>query len=153
MEIKISDLLFELLNGKQLEQKQNEAMFLMTLTEDGWPHNAMISVGELTAFDKSTLRLALWQGTTTTENIKRNKRALLAAVYKGRVNYVRLSLESMGALPDQKTSLELFNAKVEAFKEDEAKYAEITTGIQISLLDSESVLARWKNTVKAMRKC
>lgn len=48
----LSDDLFELLNGEHLERKQHEAMFLMTVTEDGWPHNAMVSVGEVVAIDK-----------------------------------------------------------------------------------------------------
>ncbi|KHF32723.1 hypothetical protein CM49_05008 [Paenibacillus sp. P1XP2] len=80
----LSDDLFELLNGEHLERKQHEAMFLMTVTEDGWPHNAMVSVGEIVALDKKTLRIALWPGTNTTQNCIRSGKAVLVAVYKAR---------------------------------------------------------------------
>ena len=35
----------EWLSGDQLEEKQHDAMQLLTVSEDGWPHQAMISVG------------------------------------------------------------------------------------------------------------
>lgn len=43
----LSTEVFEFLNGKELSDKQHEVMMLMTVGEDGWPHNAMISVGKL----------------------------------------------------------------------------------------------------------
>jgi hypothetical protein len=49
-------------------------MFLLTVKENGWPHNAIVSAGEVTAIDRTTLRLALCPGTTTTENAKRRKK-------------------------------------------------------------------------------
>jgi len=140
--------MLELLNGEDLENKQHEAMLLMTVTEDGWPHNAMVSAGEVVALDKEHLRVALWPGTTTTKNCIRTKKALLVAVYKGKVNYIRLTLSPLGVLEGAKHPLERFSAKVELFKEDQAKYAEITSGIQISLKDTSAVLTRWKETIQ-----
>ncbi|MDR9854202.1 pyridoxamine 5'-phosphate oxidase family protein [Paenibacillus sp. VCA1] len=146
--IEISDDLFELLDGERLDRKQHEAMMLMTVTDDGWPHNAMISVGEIVAFDKKTLRLALWPGTNTTQNCIRSGKALLVAVYKGKVNYVRLSLTRIGMAEEAKHPLERFSAVVASFKEDVAKYADITSGIQIQLKNPDEVLTRWKETLK-----
>lgn len=148
----LSDDLFELLNGEHLERKQHEAMFLMTVTEDGWPHNAMVSVGEIVALDKKTLRIALWPGTNTTQNCIRSGKAVLVAVYKGKVNYVRLSLHRIGILEGAKHPLERFSAAVESFKEDQAKYADITSGIQIRLKHEGEVLERWNETVKETKR-
>lgn len=75
---RIGKELFTLLNGKELEHKQQEAMMLLTVTEDQWPHIAMISVGEIVALDEKNLRLALWPGTTTTGNMIRTGKATLA---------------------------------------------------------------------------
>ncbi|MDN4523299.1 pyridoxamine 5'-phosphate oxidase family protein [Fictibacillus fluitans] len=148
--LKISDELLELLNGNNLENKQHEAMLLMTVTEDGWPHNAMVSAGEVVAVDKENLRLALWPGTTTTNNCTRAKKATLVAVYKGTVHYIRLALSPLGVLEDAKHPLERFAAKVEFYKEDQAKYADITSGIQIALKDPSAVVARWKETIEEL---
>ncbi|MDM5199027.1 pyridoxamine 5'-phosphate oxidase family protein [Fictibacillus enclensis] len=146
--MELSDELFELLNGENLENKQHEAMLLMTVTEDGWPHNAMVSAGEVVALDKEKLRLALWPGTTTTKNCIRTRKATLVAVYKGRVHYTRLALSPLGILEGTKHPLERFSAKIEFYKEDQAKYADITSGIQISLKDPSAVLTRWKETIQ-----
>lgn len=48
----LPDELYELLDGRELITKQHEAMILMTVTEEGWPHTAMISVGEIVALDR-----------------------------------------------------------------------------------------------------
>jgi len=148
----ISDDLLELLNGEHLEQKQHEVMLLMTVTEDGWPHNAMVSVGEVVALDKKTLRIALWPGTNTTQNCIRNGKAVLVAVYKGKVNYVRLSLKRIGILEGAKHPLERFSAVVASFKEDVAQYADITSGIRIQLKNADEVLTRWEETVKETKR-
>ncbi|PAD39530.1 hypothetical protein CHH53_04780 [Terribacillus sp. 7520-G] len=146
--MEISEELYELLNGSDLQDKQHEAMLFMTVTEDGWPHNAMVSVGEVVALDKENLRIALWPGTTTAKNCIRTKKATLVSVYKGKVFYVRLALSPLGVLADAKHPLERFAAKVIFYKEDTAKYAEITSGIHIDLKDPESVLDRWKETIR-----
>ncbi|WP_396020863.1 hypothetical protein [Bacillus sp. SD075] len=38
--IEISTEVFDLLNGEELTDKQHEAMLLLTVSEDGWPHTA-----------------------------------------------------------------------------------------------------------------
>lgn len=81
---RIGKELFTLLDGKVLEDKQHEAMMLLTVTEDQWPHIAMISVGEVVALDEGNLRLALWPGTTTTGNMIRTRKATLAVFTGGR---------------------------------------------------------------------
>ncbi|AUS24607.1 pyridoxamine 5'-phosphate oxidase family protein [Paenibacillus sp. P2(2022)] len=144
---RIGKELFTLLNGKELEHKQQEAMMLLTVTEDQWPHIAMISVGEIVALDEENLRLALWPGTTTTGNIIRTGKATLAVFTGGQAHYVRLSLEHLSALRDAKHVRERFAAQVFAAREDSAQYADILTGVTIRLKEPESVINRWKETV------
>lgn len=70
--IELSLDVYELLNGQDLMDKQHEAMMLLTVSEDGWPHTAMISVGEIVAINLMELRIGLWPNTSTTDNIIRS---------------------------------------------------------------------------------
>jgi hypothetical protein len=144
--------LYQLLNGMDLETKQHEAMMLQTVTEDMWPHTAMVSVGEVVALSRTDLRLALWPGTTTTENMIRTGKALLVVIFSGKVHYVRLSLTRLAELPDARYPRECFSATVAAVREDVAKYADIVSGVQINLKDSASVIKRWEETIEELTK-
>ena len=148
----ISEELFRFLDGNRLEDKNREAMMLLSVSEDGWPHAAMISVGEMVALNHEELRIALWPKTQTVANLKRTKQATLVAVHKGKVHYVRLAIKPLPALKDAKHNRERFQAKVVSVKEDTAKYAEITSGIRFALYDPESVVRRWTETVSELKK-
>lgn len=69
--------LYTLFNGQNLSEKQHEAFMLLTVTEQNWPHTAMISAGEIIALSPTSLRLGLWGNTTTTRNIIRTGQATL----------------------------------------------------------------------------
>lgn len=146
----ISAELYQLLNGEKLAEKQHEAMMLLTVTEDQWPHIAMISVGEVAAASRNQLRLAIWPNTTTTANLIRTGKATLVAFFAGKAHYVRLSLQHLGALPKAKHERERFLATVVSYREDVAKYATITSGVQIELNDATAVLQRWGETIEEL---
>lgn len=147
----ISSSLYELLNGLNLEDKQHEAMMLLTVTEDLWPHTAMVSVGEVVALDRKTLRLALWAGTQTSGNMIRNGQATLVAFHEGIAHYVRLKLSRLPELPEALHPRERFVAEVVSVREDRAKYAEISSGVKITLKDPDEVLNRWRETVQELQ--
>lgn len=147
----LSASLYEFLNGRDLEMKQFEAMMLLTVTEDGWPHSAMVSAGEVVALSRSRLRLALWPGTVTSGNMIRSGRAVLVAVHQGAVHYVRLSLSHLPQLTSARHPRERFEAEIMSIREDTAKYADITSGITILLKQQAEVLARWVETLEELR--
>ena len=146
----ISEELYTLLNGKEIGSKQHEAFMLLTVSEDLWPHTAMVSVGEVVATDASTLRIALWPQSTTTQNIIRTGKAMLVLFYKGKACYITLSLEQLPALDNPHYLRARFEAKVTHFREDIAKYADITSGVKINLKESEEVLERWQATIEEL---
>lgn len=146
----LSEELYQLLDGRDLEAKQHEAIMLLTVGADMWPHTAMISVGELVALDRRHLRLGLWAGTRTADNIIRTGKAAIALCYKGKAHYVKFSLERLEPLPDARFPGERFAAEVTEAREDEAKYAAIASGIQIRLHDPAPVLERWQETVREL---
>lgn len=150
-EATISASLFEYLDGSGLEHKQQEAMMLLTVTEDGWPHTAMLSAGEVVALDHGRLRLALWPGTETSGNLIRSGQAVLLAVHQGAVHKIRLAAKRLPALPGARHPRERFEANVLSVREDRAKYAELTSGITFALKGEEQVLQRWKETLEELR--
>lgn len=97
--VEMSNVVYELLNGQDLMHKQHEAMMLLTAGEDGWPHTAMISVGEIIAINRKELRIGLWPNTSTTTNIIRTSKATLVLIYKGKAHYIRFSLKRLEELP------------------------------------------------------
>ncbi|USB33597.1 pyridoxamine 5'-phosphate oxidase family protein [Paenibacillus sp. YPG26] len=144
--------LYELLSGQNLSSKQQEALVLMTVSEDGWPHTAMISVGEVAAVSRNMLRLGLWPGTATTGNMLRTGKATLAAFYAGKAFYTRLQLRPLAELAGAKHPRQRFEAQVVSVKADTAKYAEIRSGVQIVLHEPEAVVTRWEETVEELLK-
>jgi hypothetical protein len=146
----LSTNLCQFLNGRNLEAKQHEAMMLLTMSQDLWPHVAMISVGEAIAINPKELRLSLWPNTTTTANIVRTGKATLVVFFNGIAHYVQLSLYKLPELADARHMRKRFSAKVVSFREDVAKYAEITSGVQIKLKDPASVLKRWEETIEEL---
>ncbi|MGV7118602.1 pyridoxamine 5'-phosphate oxidase family protein [Paenibacillus kyungheensis] len=148
--VTLSPVLSELFNGQQLQSKQQLAMPLLTVNEDGYPHQAMVSVGEVLATDSKHLRLALWEGTTTTGNIIRTGQALLTLVWQGVSYALRLSLTPLPALPEATYARARFVASIEHIREDTAKYATLTSGITIELHQAEDVLERWQQTLQEL---
>ncbi|GGA30856.1 hypothetical protein [Paenibacillus physcomitrellae] len=138
----------QLLDGGSLAEKQGEALILSTVSEDGWPHTAMLSVGEVVAVSGSRLRIGLWPATATSSNMARTGQALLVAVYQGRVSYIKLKVKPpLPALQESDYPRDRYEAEVVQVKQDAAKYAEIVSGIQIALHDPVEVISRWEATV------
>jgi hypothetical protein len=147
----LTEEVFEFLNGQALADKQHEAMMLLSVSEDLWPHTAMLSVGEVVAISRNEVRIALWMGTNTTANLKRTGQGTLVLVHNAKAIYIRLSCESLGVLEGSRHPRERFAARVEAFREDIACYADITSGIMFDLKEPEVGIGRWSQTLKELR--
>lgn len=141
----------EWLSGNQLEEKQHDAMQLLTVSEEGWPHQAMISVGEIIAMNPDTLRLALWPGTQTSMNMNRTGKATLIAVHEHQLMYVRLEIVALPPLKEAIHPRDRYEAHVASVRVDRAPYADITTGITFQLKEEVASIARWKETIAELR--
>lgn len=138
-------------NGQDLEQKQHEAMQLLTVSEDGWTHQAMISMGEVIAVTPNLLRLALWPGTQTSMNMSRTGKATLIAVHQKCLLSIRLDVTSLPQLMEAVHPRDRFEAKVLNVRVDHAPYAEITSGIKFQLKDESGTITRWRETIEELR--
>lgn len=141
----------EWFNGENLEKKQHEAMQLLTVSEDGWPHQAMISMGEVIAVTPNLLRLALWPGTQTSMNMSRTGKATLIAVHQQSLLSIRLDVTSLPVLREAVHPRDRFEAQVINIRVDHAPYAEITSGITFQLKDESGAITRWRETIEELR--
>ncbi|MBP2001547.1 hypothetical protein J2Z69_002592 [Paenibacillus shirakamiensis] len=144
--------LLHLLDGQDLAMKQHDALLLLTVNEEGWPHTAMISVGEIVALNATTLRIGVWPGTETSRNMVRTGQATLVAIVQDLAYYTRLTLQNLASLEPTENLRQRFEARVVWTREDKAPYADIVSGISFELHNPVEVLARWERTVQDLLK-
>lgn len=138
-------------DGQHLQDKKNEAMQLLTVSEDAWPHQAMVSVGELVAISPTVLRLALWSGTQTSMNMERTGKATLIAIVDHQLLYIRLALRPLPPLIESVHPRDRYEGKITSIRVDHAPYADITSGITYQLKDEPGTLKRWEETIAELR--
>lgn len=144
--------LIALLDGTQLRERIGTTFLLVTVDGAGWPHVAMLSVGEVLARSERSLVAALWLGSTSTRNLEHSRQALLALVCDGAGYYVRLGAERLADLDlDELGRLAAFRLTVDDVQEDAVAYATLISGITFALPDAEPVVARWQRTIAALR--
>jgi hypothetical protein len=132
--------------------REGPALLLLSVDEDGWPRQAMISAGEVLAVDDRHLRLGLWPASTTTRNLTARGRATLTAVARGTGFSVRLAVHRHRDLEiSSGQRLACFAATVEQATADEVPYAELTSGVTFRLRDRQAVQRRWQRTQAALR--
>ena len=127
---------------------EGTAILVLTAREDGFPHQAMVSVGELAVLDDRRLALALWRSSTTAANLKRTN-ALTLAVVIGATSY---SIRATAEQRDDVEGLARFDLTVVAVDADEAPYATLVSGVRFRLNDPDDVLARWRAVRKELER-
>ena len=126
------------------------ALSLVTVDGDGWPREAHLSAGEVLAHEDRSLRICTWPRSRTTENLRRDGRALLVAVAAGSAWHVRIRASERPAPPGS-PDLAYFVAKAESVEEQPAKYATVERGVAFRLHDPPSVHERWAAQLEALR--
>jgi hypothetical protein len=143
--------LAEALDGRRLAERVGDTYLLLTTSEEGWPHVAMLSAGEVLAADEGTLRLGLWPESRSTGNLRRSGQAVLVAVRPPATYHVRLRAGDLGDVAIGDRSLAVFKAAIEDVLEDVVGYARVTEAIRFELDDPPRVLARWEAAIAALR--
>lgn len=147
----IPDPLRAELTGDDLAAGVGRTYLLLTAAGDGWPHVAMLSVGELLAGAGPNLGLVLWPGSQTTASLTENGIATLMAVVPPATYYLRLRGRRLADAPVQAKPRAIFAAVVEEALEDVVAYAEVTAGIDFKLADVDATISAWLAAVEVMR--
>ena len=143
--------LARLLDGNGLDHKVGETFLLITVSSDGWPHVAMLSVGEIIALTPTSLAMALWRGTTTGSNLARDGKALLVVVLDGAGHYIEMTTEYRRTMAVHGSELDRYACEVSRVLVDEVDYARLTSGIVFELPDQERVVSHWRETVATLK--
>lgn len=148
---RLPQALLQLLDGDGLAGKIGATLLLITVAEEGWPHVALLSVGEAVAMSPASLALALWPETRTTANLSHTGKATLFLVHDGAAYTIKIAARRLDDLEIDGAPLACFAAEVRSVATDVADYAELTGGVNFRLHDPAGVVPRWEKTVEAMR--
>jgi hypothetical protein len=150
---RIPDVIRPLFAGDDLEAHGGLTYLFLTCADGGWPHLAMLSVGEVLAVDARELRVALWRGSTASVNLAQTGKATLALIHEGVSYGLRCSARQGPDLPIENGRLAYFELRIEDVLEDVAPYAVLTSGVTFRLKEPDDVFPRWKGAIAAMRAC
>ena len=87
--------LYQRLLGNDLEQSAEKVILLATVDEGGWPHLAMLSYFEVIAKDQRNLRLATYNNSRTTRNMRANGKATISIIDERTVYYIKGNVEEI----------------------------------------------------------
>lgn len=136
------------LDGSDLLAK-TQALRLASVDNAGWPHDTLLSAGDMLGRSLEGLRFGPFARSTTAGNLARDGRAVLtlaleAGLCEGRLRVSRLQ-------PDE-GPLALYEGMVDELRMHVAPCAEVTSGIVFRLHQPDSVLPRWRRQLAALQR-
>ena len=152
----LPDRVFHLLNGEHLDEHLNKVLLLITLDEKGWPYVAMLSFLEVIASDRRNIRMAPWNNSATTANLRRDGRTTLIVVDEGMAYYIQGSSAELSRDLEGFPGMAKINVRIESLLEDKALdyegAARVTTGIQFENPDMDAAyIERGRKVLAALR--
>jgi hypothetical protein len=133
------------------ERQVGLTILVLSELEAGWPHLAMVSVGELVVAADGRLALALWPTSTSAANLARTGRVTLAVVADGLAFSLRCRVDDeLPITAGEDPAMRGFLLRVTAAVEDAAPYADLLSGVTYRLHDAQATLARWRRTRAAL---
>lgn len=118
---------------------------VITISDQGWPHGAMISWGELAVLSPDRLRMALWARSDTTRFLAETGKATLFAVAEGAHHALRVTVDGHSEAEIAAGELRrVFDLSVVGSTSKEAPYAELVSGASFRLNDPAPTIERWR---------
>ena len=137
-------------DGTSLEQKIGPAYLLVSTDPDGRPRPCMLSAGEVLATDDRHLRVGLWPGTHTSQNLARGASIVFCFVSPGTVLYIRGSVHPLPEAPQ--AQLARFEIEVASVESDVHPGMPVTQTISFDVERNRSeVAANWRRQIEALR--
>ena len=139
--------IFVFLNGKDLNQKLSNAIRISTIGEEGWPHAAMLSAGEMLALDTSEVAMLVYERSNTSRNLARNGRLTVTLPLDHGLCEMRLRATAK----KQEGWCRCFTAVVEDVRQHLSHYADVVSGVTFRPHDSTAVLPLWERQIEMLR--
>lgn len=146
-EVRSPALLLAQFDGTNLQDKLALSAILATVGEDGWPHLAYLSAGEILAVASDRVRIRLWPTSGTADNLRRAGRSVLHVPFEGAVGELRL--ETADTI-DANEYL-IVDMTITSAISHRAPYATVLGMIRFALKDEAATLARWQAQITHMR--
>ena len=128
--------LFDRMNGEHLDRHLDKVVLLITVDDGGWPYAALLSYLEVVAPDRHTLRLAPWNNSTTTANLRRNGKVSLLVVEEGIAYYIQGIATELSREMEGFPGMAKIHVQIESILKDNALdyegAARITSGIRFA---------------------
>ena len=140
-------ILEDFLNQERRKRVQNSANYniiqIITQGQDGYPHVALLSVGEFYISGPAEIHFCVYAESTTLKNLERESLTTLAFVHEDKNILIkaRSTLLSTNTIDDIK--LCFFKGVVIGEKIDSVNYAKITCSSAFSLKSPHCTLKRW----------
>jgi len=138
------------LDGDNLEARLEEAIRVSSVTQDGWPHAAELTVGEILSLGPHDLLVAIWPSSHTTANLRRDGRLTLSIVADNALFEMR-GRATLAAANQTSLGLAVFRVRIDQVQEHRSAYADVRSGLSFRLHDPQRTLARWREQIAAMR--
>jgi hypothetical protein len=148
---RMPEQVMQALDGASLEDKVGSAYLLVTRDPDGAPRPCMLSAGELLAVDSRRLRVALWPGTHTGENLAGGGPALFCFITAGTVLY--LKGEPRALLGDARDGIDGFEIEITSVESDAHPGLPVTGGLTFGVegIDLGDLVERWRSRLATLR--
>jgi hypothetical protein len=139
--------ILDFLNGDDLDRKLSQAIRISTVSEEGWPHAAMLSAGEMLALDASEVAMLLYEGSNTSRNPARDGRLTFTLPLDHGLCEMRLCATEK----KREGRHRYFTAVVKDVRQHRSHYANVVSGVTFRLHDPTAVRARWSRQIEMMR--
>ena len=152
----LPDPLFDILNGEHLDAHLNKVVLLVTVDEQGRPYIAILSFLEVIAPNRSAVRLAPWNNSATTANLRRNGKVTLVVVDENMAYYIQGAATELSREMEGFPGMAKIHVKIESILQDKAMdyegSARITTGIRFENPQMDAAyIERGRRVLAALR--
>jgi hypothetical protein len=146
--------LVRLFAGDDLQSKIGFAAVLVTPSAaDAYPHPAIVTPGEMVTGDAQTLRVALYENSTASRNLRANGAGTLALAHEGAAYYVKFDAEPFPSEAPEFAGQAVFTFRTRHVLKDAEEGAEVTSGFRFKdLAGDAALLSRWEPMVSALRR-
>jgi hypothetical protein len=143
--------LVSLFSGQDLHAKAQVACILVTEGADGYPHPCIVTPGELVASGPDLLRLALYENSSASRNLRERPSAALCLADGGAAYYVKADVEPFASADAALTGQAVFTVRPRHVLRDVEEGYEVTSGFRFrDVRGDDATVDRWRPIVSAL---